>query len=637
MNGNLMYRNALPVISVIMAVFMTAAAGCSREPAWKALNEKIIKEKNIRITTRDDMLDTGVNPSLAPGQVINKKNLPDVEIAPGVTGKMYWGKGVLINWMTMAPGSEIPVEQLACDRIMVVWKGSVEQYVDGEYKPMKQYDTVTNWTSTPHKDALYLQAFDENGVRAGNEGSELLEIYWPVRLDYVKKAGGKIPVEVVTKDYHIDPSITPHEIIDFYDIQFTNLSEMTANSRIIACRGALASFLSTDPGRVSPFHCHPEEQLTIILRNQVKETIMDKEVNMQEGDILYLPSNMIHRGEYDSKGCDMLDVFWPPRPDYIDKMYARLAKYHAIIPEGEKPVLVHDGEKDEPLLNFTEGPSWMGGRLFFSNMWFAKDWSAGSPEKSNTIRMDKDGKFKIISKNMQTNGTMPLGNGNLAVCDMFGHRLIEMTPEGKVVRTLADKYNGVPFDGPNDLVIDANGGIYITDPQFTPGLPKTQPGKAVYYRKKSGEVIRVIEPGAFGQPNGILLSPDGRTCYINNTRNMPVGNYVMAYDVNGDGTLTNGRKFAKVFIPPNVLQNEDVATGADGMTIDVLGNIYVATTMGIQIFDKNGEFTGIVNLPIRPVSCVFGGEDMQTIFCTCATRIYSIRTKVKGLEYPLKK
>ena len=109
-----------------------------------------------------------------------------------------------------------------------------------------------------------------------------------------------------------------------------------------------------------------------------------------------------------------------------------------------------------------------------------------------------------------------------------------------------------------------------------------------------------------------------------------------AFDVNEDGTLTNMRKFAKLFVTPEVRAQGDVTTGADGMTIDVHGNIDVATQMGLQIFDNKGEFIGIVHFPIRPVSAVFGGDDMQTIYCTCVTRIYSIRTKVKGLEYPLK-
>ena len=70
------------------------------------------------------------------------------------------------------------------------------------------------------------------------------------------------------------------------------------------------------------------------------------------------------------------------------------------------------------------------------------------------------------------------------------------------------------------------------------------------------------------------------------------------------------------------------------MTVDTLGNVYVATPMGIQIFEKNGEGIGIIEFPKSPSNCIFGGEDMQTLYATCRDMIYSIQTKVKGLEYP---
>ena len=636
MNCNLFHRNALSVFTAVIVVCMMLTPGCSREPAWKSLNDRVIKENNIEVRSRDDIPETGVVSNLVPGEIINKNDLPDVMLSPGVKCKMYWGKGVLVNWMTMEPGAEIPNEKLSGERIMVVWKGSADQLINGKFVTMRQFDTVTNWSSTPHRDFVYLRKGAENAVKAGQEGAEILEIYWPVRLDYVKKAGGKVPAKHVVGNYDIPPSFPPDQVFDLYDVQFTNLSRMTANSKIISGQGVQCGFLDMDPERKGANHAHPEEQLSICLVGSLDEIVMGSKKPMKEGDILYLPGNMVHRGENHPNGYDMLDVFWPPRQDYAEKMNDRLSRFHEIIPEDAKPMLVHDGIENEPHLTFTEGPSWMDGKLFFSNMWFAKGFTSGSPEKSNFIRMERDGTLKVISSGMQTNGTMPLGNGNLAVCDMFGHRVIEMTPNGKVLRTLASKCDGVRVDGPNDLVIDAKGGIYFTDPQFTPGLDKTQPGKAVYYRRPDGNVIRVIEHGEFGLPNGILLSPDGKTCYINNTNGLPPGRYVMAFDVNEDGTLTNGRKFAKLFITPEIRNRGEMGNGADGMTIDVHGNIYVTTLMGIQIFDRNGEFIGIVNLPMRPISCVFGGDDMQTIYCTCVNRIYSIRTNVRGLQYPLK-
>ena len=88
---------------------------------------------------------------------------------------------------------------------------------------------------------------------------------------------------------------------------------------------------------------------------------------------------------------------------------------------------------------------------------------------------------------MQSNGTIAARNGNLIVCDMFGHRVVEVDPAtGRVVRVLLDKINGKPIDGPNDLVMDAKGGLYVTDPQFTPEAKKSQPGKQVYYVAPDG-------------------------------------------------------------------------------------------------------------------------------------------------------
>ncbi len=637
MNGGSKSRTIIrTAAAVTLSLLVTLLPGCSKSPSWKGRNDQAAKANGVELVTRKDIRDTGVVPSLPPGGMIKKADLPSVELAPGVNAKMYWGKGTLISWTTLAPGAEIPRETLPAERIMLVWSGSVEQLAGDNMALMRYYEEKTPWSFTPHRDFIYLKKGAENAVKAGPEGAEIVEIYWPVRADYVRKAGGTAPDAPDDTDYGVAPSLPEGQVLNYYDVQFSDLSSGTANSRLMNGAGVQCSFLSCDPGRESPFHAHPEEQLSIILRGHVNETIMDSTYTLEPGDIMYLPGNMVHRGTYDEVGCDMLDVFWPPRPGFIAKMNDRLEKFHALIPRDAKVELVHDGTAQEPLLNFTEGPVWLDGRLYLSNMWFAPDFSAGSPAKSNLLVMEPDGSLRVLVRNMQTNGLLTLGNGNLAVCDMFGHRVVEMTPSGRVVRTIADSFDGKPLDGPNDLVIDPKGGMYVTDPQFTPGLPKTQPGKAVYYVKPSGEVIRVINPGEMGQPNGILLSPDGKTLYVNNTRNMPVGNHIMAFDVNGDGSLANPREFAKLIIPPWILDKADVVTGADGMRMDTEGNLYVATHMGLQIFSGAGEFIGIVHVPVRPTSLAFGGEDMKTIYFASPNKLYKIRTNATGLVYPVK-
>ncbi|NMC40747.1 MAG: SMP-30/gluconolactonase/LRE family protein, partial [Bacteroidales bacterium] len=201
-----------------------------------------------------------------------------------------------------------------------------------------------------------------------------------------------------------------------------------------------------------------------------------------------------------------------------------------------------------------------------------------------------------------------------------------------------DSYDGKPIDGPNDIITDAKGGIYFTDPQFTPQAVKNQPGRAVYYVNPEGKVIRITEPNEFAMPNGILLSPDGKTLYINNCYddeswypvNSEKDNYVWAYDVKEDGTITNGRKFAKLFLVDNVLDRKGKSSSADGMAIDKMGNIYVATHYGVQIFNATGEFVGMINLPSFPVSLCFGDDDMKTLYIVSYSRVYKIRTNMEG-------
>ena len=140
--------------------------------------------------------------------------------------------------------------------------------------------------------------------------------------------------------------------------------------------------------------------------------------------------------------------------------------------------------------------------------------------------------------------------------------------------------------------------------------------------------------------NGVLLSPDGKTLYVNNTyhdegRLSEVENWLVAYDVGEDGMISNKRKFAELFLPPSEYDLGTRSSCADGMTIDELGNIYVATAIGLQIFNSQGEYIGNIHTPVFPVSCCFGGENFDTIYMTCWDKIYSIKTNVQGLEYPL--
>jgi gluconolactonase len=628
-----------------LGLVLALLSACAQKPDWVIKNERLIQEKNLSGRTRTDIPRVKLSSNLEPGVVMNTATLPVIEVTGGVSAKLYWGKGNLVSWMRLEAGAEIAKEALPGERIMVVMRGAVDQLIDGSPVTMVAVPAeVPDGThgGTQRNDFVYLEKGAESAVKAGAEGAEILEVYWPPRLDYLAKAGIKdLPGEIRPGSFPLEPTVKPGVVYTLQDVLFTELSP-GANSRLIAGRGAQLSFLRMNPNATFPDHIHPEEQLMTVLRGSIEEVILDGVAVMQKNDVLLLPGDMVHGGKVGEFGCDVLDVFWPPRPDYAEKMAARLAAYHAVIPKESRVELVVDGANQGPGLTFAEGPKWLNGKLYFSSMHFEPNWT-GDPKRSALVEMDADGAYRYISYGqMQTNGLMPLHNGNLAVCDMFGHRIVEMTTQGKIVRTLVERYDGQPLDGPNDLVVDAEGGIYFTDPQFTPEARKSQPGRAVYYRMPEGKVIRVIEPNVFAMPNGLLLSPDGETLYVNNTYDSETfwnvdtdkENFVWAYDVNEDGTLRNERKFAELYLTPDVLDRKGRSTSADGMTIDEIGNIYVATYAGLQIFSSRGDFIGIINLPVFPVSCCFGGEDMKTLYMMGYNKVFRIRTNVRGFQYP---
>ena len=638
------YPAAGLIPALLSAGLLLGFAACADRPDWAAKNEKLIAAQNLSVRTRGDIPAVRLKPSLADGVVTPIASLPETVLAPGVKARLYWGKGNLVAWLTFDPGAKISEEVLPAQRIMVVTKGEIYQLIGGSYSRMRAIPRETpdgTHGGTPMNEYVFLDKGSHNAVFTGPEGAEIVEVYWPPRSDYLAHAGAKdIPAEFPEPYFPVAPTVPPGMVGDLHDVQFTEL-QPGANSRLIGGHGAQLSFLQMNPGMEFAAHLHPEEQLMIVLRGSIEELILDGKAAMAKGDLLYLPGTMVHGGRVGDTGCDVLDVFFPPRPDYEAKRAAREAAFKAIFPEGSEVELLVDGSKQGPGLIFTEGPKWLDGKLYVSSMAFDQSWN-GDPKKSATVVLESDGSCRYIQQGMLTNGLVPLTNGNLAVCDMFGHRLVEMTTSGRIVRTLASSYGGRPLDGPNDVVVDARGGLYFTDPQFTPEPQKFQPGRSVYYLPPKGELLRVIEPNVFAMANGLVLTPDGKTLLVNNTYDSEKfwnvdtdkDNFIWAYDVKPDGTLANPRKFCELMLTPEVLDRGGRTTSADGMTVDTQGNLYVATYLGLQIFNARGEFVGVVNSPVFPVSCCFGGDDMKTLYLAAYDKIYRIRTNVTGFAYP---
>jgi gluconolactonase len=625
----------------LLVLILVILAQCTSTPEWQKKNNELIKKYSLTGRQLSGLPNTKVISNLEPGKVTSLDSITSTVLYPGVNAKIYWGSGTMAGILQLEPNAIIPEEVIPSDQFIFVLEGSVDQLIDGSSITMisrKREEPDGTHSATPRIDFVYLEKGSKSALTAGPSGARLLEVYSPVRPDYLQKAGIKnAPARSVDLSTTQVPNVTPDKVYDLYDFQLTELSA-GANSRLVTGKNTQVSFLSMDPGAVFERHIHPEEQMMLVLRGGCDEMLLDGEQNMSKNNVALVPGNMVHGAKVGPLGCDVIDIFWPARTDYIDKEKARMAAYHAIIPEDAKLELLIDGTKTKPGLTFSEGPKWMNGKVYFSNMYFDQNWN-GNPKKSSTVEMDPDGTYRNITEGkMQTNGLYPYKNGNLLVCDMLGHRVVEMTTKGQVLKVLADKYDGKLLDGPNDIITDAKGGIYFTDPQFTMEPVKFQPGRAVYYISPEGKITRIVEPNEFAMPNGILLSPDGKTLYINNCYDdeswYPVNsnkeNYVWAYDVKEDGTISNGRQFARLFLVENVLDRKGKSSSSDGMAIDKMGKIYVGTYYGVQIFNSKGEFVGMINVPSFPVSLCFGDADMKTLYIVSYSRVYKIRTNMEG-------
>jgi gluconolactonase len=261
---------------------------------------------------------------------------------------------------------------------------------------------------------------------------------------------------------------------------------------------------------------------------------------------------------------------------------------------------------------FTEGPAWDGkSLLYFTDI-----------PNARIHTVDTNGKVNLfVDQSGPCNGLMFNGEGELVACNMGG-QLVAWNVANKKKRVLAGEFDGQRFNAPNDLVIDAAGGVYFTDPMFRAPQPLPQSAQGVYYRSADGKVSRVVNEAP--APNGVLLSRDEKTLYV-----LPSMSAEMrAYPVEAPGQLGEMKVFCKVKNPPGRDNG-----GCDGATIDEHGNLYLTTALGVQVFSPSGEALGVIEVPEQPSNCTFGGADGKTLYVTARTSLYSFKMHVKGHQY----
>jgi sugar lactone lactonase YvrE len=240
-----------------------------------------------------------------------------------------------------------------------------------------------------------------------------------------------------------------------------------------------------------------------------------------------------------------------------------------------------------------DGPAWDGKDTLYVPDVKGQKLFAWQPESRKRV---------VVLENAGRISASYYRNGRLHLADN-GESKISLLAEGtkKAIADLAPAK-------PNDLVVDAAGGVYCT---------LTKEGQVAYIGPDGTKQIAVE---GIETPNGIVLSPDERTLYVS----AYAPKQIWAYAVTGPGKTSGGRMLAAM--------DDGEAKGADGMTIDRDGNIYCAGATDIWIWNPAGDLLHKIPCPTRPINCTFGDADLKSLYITGFGGLYRQRMNAAGVR-----
>jgi len=274
---------------------------------------------------------------------------------------------------------------------------------------------------------------------------------------------------------------------------------------------------------------------------------------------------------------------------------------------------------------WAEGPVWMGNFVIFSDV-IGNTVYKWEQEKGLSQYMKPSGYTGSIPRGGEpgSNGLTRDLQGRLVLCE-HGDRRVARVENGKKV-TLVDNYMGKKLNSPNDVVFKSNGDMYFTDPPYGLEKKNDDPKKemdfnGVYRYSKDGKLTLLTKDISF--PNGLAFSPDEKTLYI--AVSDPQKAVWMAYDVQADGTIANGR----VFYDATKWVGDEHPGLPDGMKIDKNGNLFATGPGGVWVFTPQGKLLGKINPGQKTANCGWG-DDGSTLYLTSHMFFCRIKTNTSG-------
>jgi len=295
----------------------------------------------------------------------------------------------------------------------------------------------------------------------------------------------------------------------------------------------------------------------------------------------------------------------------IDKRFATYVLFNAPL------------EKLTTGFRWSEGPVWFGDAdcLLFSDI----------PNNRIMRWSDSLGLSVYREPSNFTNGHTRDRQGRLVSCEHGGRRVSRTEHDGRIT-VLAERFDGKPFNSPNDVVVKSDDSIWFTDPHY--GIvtdyeghrsPQEMPCRVYRIDGATGSISIVQD--SFACPNGLCFSPDERRLYVSDTGQMfdpDAAQHIRVFDVVGNGDRLAG---GDIFYKPDI-------GVADGFRADTDGNVWTSAGDGVHCVSPSGELLGKILVPEIVSNVCFGGRAKSRLFITGTTSLYAVYLNRNGVQSP---